>query len=209
MAYSDFTSLNKLKKQFNLSIHEDIDLFSSVSEVKCSDFLAMTLKENIPLALAIDSEKARSEMIVAPILIELRKHFQHKISLFSGTSFNVDSEKGLKGTCDFLISLSPEQLSIIAPVITVVEAKNDNVKSGLAQCIAEMVAAQLFNTAEKRGIDIIYGAVTTGSNWKFLKLTHQQVSIDLNEYYIDNLNKILGILSEPIALCLKNTDADE
>jgi hypothetical protein len=204
MAYSDFTSLNQLKKQFNLTLHEEIDLFSSVPEIKCSDFLAMTLKENIPLALAIDTEKARSEMIVAPILIELRKHFEYQISLFSGTSFNVDSEKGLKGICDFLISLSPEQLSIVAPVITIVEAKNDNVKSGLAQCIAEMVAAQLFNTEEKRDIDVIYGAVTTGSNWKFMTLTHQEVFIDLNEYYIDNINKILGILSEPIARCLKN-----
>ncbi len=207
MAYSDFTSLNQLKKQFNLTLHEEMDLFSSVPEVKCSDFLAMTLKDNIPLALAIDTEKARSEMIVAPILIELRKHFQYKISLFSGTSFNVDSEKGLKGTCDFLISLSPEQLSIVAPVITIVEAKNDNVKSGLAQCLAEMVAAQLFNTGEKRDIDVIYGAVTTGSNWKFMTLTLQEVSIDLNEYYIDNINKILGILSEPIARCLKNGES--
>jgi len=207
MVYSDFTSLNQLKKRFNLTLHEEMDLFSSVPEIKCSDFLAMTLKENIPLALAIDTEKARSEMIVAPILIELRKHFEYQISLFSGTSFNVDSEKGLKGTCDFLISLSPEQLSIVAPVITIVEAKNDNVKSGLAQCLAEMVAAQLFNTEEKRGIDVIYGAVTTGSNWKFLTLTHQEVSIDLNEYYIDNINKILGILSEPIARCLKNKES--
>jgi hypothetical protein len=207
MAYSDFTSLNQLKKQFNLTLHEEMDLFSSVPEIKCSDFLAMTLKENIPLALAIDTEKARSEMIVAPILIELRKHFEYQISLFSGTSFNVDSEKGLKGTCDFLISLSPEQLSIVAPVITIVEAKNDNVKSGLAQCLAEMVAAQLFNTGEKRGIDVIYGAVTTGSNWKFMTLTHQEVFIDLNEYYIDNINKILGILSEPIARCLKNKES--
>jgi len=207
MAYSDFTSLNQLKKRFNLTFHEEMDLFSSVPEVKCSDFLAMTLKENIPLALAIDSEKARSEMIIAPILIDLRKHFQYQISLFSGTSFNVDSEKGLKGTCDFLISLSAEQLSIVAPVITIVEAKNDNLKSGLAQCIAEMVAAQLFNTEEKRDIDVIYGAVTTGSNWKFMTLTHQAVSIDLNEYYIDNIKKILGILSEPIARCLKNKES--
>lgn len=205
MAYSDFTNLSQLKKQFHLNIHEDLELFSSVPEVKCSDFLAMILKENIPLALAINSEKARSEMIVAPILIELRKSFQHQISLFSGTSFNVDFEKGLKGNCDFLISISPTQLSIVAPVITIVEAKNDNVNTGLAQCIAEMLAAQFFNTAEETGIEVIYGAVTTGSIWKFLKLTHQEVFIDLDEYYIDNLNKILGILSEPIALYLKNT----
>jgi transketolase C-terminal domain/subunit len=52
----------------------------------------------------------------------------------------------------------------------IVEAKNENIKGGLGQCVAEMVAAQIFNEREANAIDTIYGAVTTGEIWKFLKL---------------------------------------
>jgi hypothetical protein len=198
MAYSDFTSLNHLKQQFGLTIHEGTDLFATVPERPMSDALRMMLKDNIPLALAIDTEKARSEMIIAPILIELRKQCQNQISLFSGVSFNVDANLGLNGICDFLISKSPEQLFIVAPVITIVEAKNDNIKSGLGQCVAEMVAAQIFNQREGNAVETVYGAVTTGSNWKFLTLTGNIVAVDWQEYYLKEVNKILGILTYPI-----------
>jgi transketolase C-terminal domain/subunit len=106
----------------------------------------------------------------------------------------VDKEKGLTGTCDFIISRSPEQLFIKVPVITIVEAKNDNINRGLGQCVAEMVAAKLFNERGENGISTIYGAVTTGSLWKFLKLENQTIYVDMREYYLVNVGKILGIL---------------
>ena len=46
-------------------LHERSDLFAQVAEVTLSDYLSMTLKENVPLALAINTEKARSELIIA------------------------------------------------------------------------------------------------------------------------------------------------
>ncbi|WP_413163784.1 hypothetical protein ACL6C3_30155 [Capilliphycus salinus ALCB114379] len=157
-----------------------------------------TLEYNIPLALASNSEKARSEMIIAPLLIELRKQLNSQISLFSGIEFNVDEEQGLKGICDFLISRSPELLMMTAPVILIVEAKKENLNAGLGQCVAEMVAARLFNEREENQIKTIYGAVTTGSIWKFIRLQNDTVEIDLGEYFIDNVNKILGILSRGV-----------
>jgi hypothetical protein len=193
MAYSDF-NLSKIQKEFGIKITDKIDLFAQTSEVKPSDFLEQTLKENLTLALAINTEKSRSEMIIAPILIEVRKKIQGKISLFSGTEFNVDSSKGLNGTCDFLLSLDPEQLFIKSPVFTIVEAKKENLNGGLGQCVAEMLAAQIFNEQEGNNIPVIYGAVTTGNIWKFLQLENDQVLIDLTEYMINNLAKILGIL---------------
>nr|WP_242022316.1 hypothetical protein [Trichocoleus sp. FACHB-90] len=144
MAYSQF-SIEGIKNIFGITISEKFGIYNNIPDVNYSTLLAETLQYNIPLALAITSEKARSEMIVTPILIELRKQLSEQISLFSGKKFNVDLEKGLIGFCDFLISKSPEQLLIEAPVITLVEAKNDNIESGLGQCMAEMVAAQLFN----------------------------------------------------------------
>jgi hypothetical protein len=197
MAYSDF-KLSELIKTFGLTLTEAVDLFADVEEVECSDNLAFNLKDSIPLAVAIGTEKARSEMIIVPILLEMKRRLNHQISLFSGTDFNVDFEKGLNGICDFIISLSPEQLFISAPVITLVEAKNDNIKFGLGQCVAEMIAAQLFNEREGNEIQPIYGVVTTGELWKFLKLEGKLVSIDLSNYPVVNANKILGILMNTI-----------
>ncbi len=193
MPYSEFT-LSKVKKIFDLSTSEDADIFASYPEVHCSDYLVQTLKYNVPLSLASNSEKARSEMIIAPILIEISKQLQSRFSLFSGIEFNVDNEKGLNGFCDFIISSSSERLFVNAPVIMLVEAKNENIKGGLGQCIAEMVAAQLFNEREGNQISAIYGIVTSGTNWKFLRLIDKVVEIDLVEYYLTNINKILGII---------------
>ncbi|BAZ87517.1 hypothetical protein [Dolichospermum compactum] len=58
-----------------------------------------------------------------------------------------------------------------------------------------MIAARMFNEREGNNIQTIYGTVTTGTNWKFLNLINQVVEIDLTDYYINNIGKILGILS--------------
>jgi len=196
MAYSDYT-LSEIKEKFQLIIEAETNLFPDVREEKISDSLSEILKENIPLALAIHTEKARSEMIVTPVLIELRKVLNHRISLFSGVEFNVDKEKGLNGVCDYIISLSKEQLYVSSPVISIVEAKNDNIKSGLAQCAAEMIASGMFNEQKGSQIKTMYGIVTTGSNWRFLKLD-DSLYIDVKEYYIEQLGKIMGIMLQII-----------
>ena len=154
--------------------------------------------ENVPLAVAINTEKARSELIVTNILVEIRKRFDRKISFFSGLEFNVDRERDLAGFCDFIVSLSPEQLFLNAPVVTMVEAKNENLMHGLGQCTAEMVAARIFNEQEGNDIPRIYGVVTSGTAWKFIKLENGTVHIDLRDYSIDNPAKIIGILSKMI-----------
>jgi heterodisulfide reductase subunit B len=100
----------------------------------------------------------------------------------------------LRGTCDYILSLSLEQLTVEAPVVVVVEAKNENIKQGINQCIAEMVAAQLFNQERHNAIETVYGVVTTGSAWKFLRLVGTIVYIDWAEYYIKEVERIVGIL---------------
>jgi hypothetical protein len=193
MSYSQFT-LEQIKSDFGITLSEKVGFFAQVPERKYSQLLNETLEYNIPLALSINSEKSRSEMIVTPILIEVRKQLNNQISLFSGKDFNVDAQKGLTGFCDFLISKSNEQLIIESPIITLVEAKNDNIESGLAQCMAEMIAAQLFNQRQNQEIKRIYGVITTGSIWKFMQLEATTITIDLNEYFLVNVDKIIGIL---------------
>jgi hypothetical protein len=198
MAYSDFT-LSKAKKAFALQIEEQLDLFAWVQPAPSSEYLTFTLKENVPLAIAINTEKARSEMIISPILLEVRRQANYQISLFSGAEFNVDSERGLVGFCAFILSRSKQQLMINAPVMAIVEAKNENIKAGLGQCVAEMVAAQLFNRQEGNLTHTIYGSVTTGEIWKFLQLTDSTVSIDLSDYYISkDVEQVLGILHQAV-----------
>ncbi len=194
MPYSAF-SFNKVKKDFNLTVVENQDLFSDVQGVAATDYLTMTLLEHLPLVTAINTEKARSELVIMPVMIEVRRHFKYQISVFSGSEFNVDAEKGLEGRCDFILSYSPEQYEITSPVMTIVEAKNESIKSGLGQCIATMIAAQLFNQRQGIVLDYIYGAVTTGTDWKFLKLCERTIFIDKNDYFIKEIEKILGILT--------------
>ena len=193
MAYSDFT-LKKVKSDFNIQTVENHSLFSKIAELPISDYLAQTLKRNVPLALAINTEKARSELIIINILLEVKEQSSQKISLFSGIDFNVDKEKGLTGFCDYIISGSEEQLYLDAPVIAIVEAKNENIISGLGQCLAEMYAAQLFNQEENHDLYCVYGAVTTGDEWKFVKLENNVAYIDNDLYYISDIKKIIGIL---------------
>ncbi|MEM1169993.1 MAG: hypothetical protein AAGJ08_13185 [Cyanobacteria bacterium P01_H01_bin.35] len=192
MSYSQFT-LETVEQTFGLSIIEKLELFATIPEVQISDFLKQCLAYNTPLALEIATEKARSEMIIAPILIELKQQFESNISLFSGREFNVDSQLGLIGYCDFIISKSPSQLIIKSPVAVIVEAKNDNIQSGLGQCIAEMVAAQILNQRQNNN-QTIYGTVTTGTNWKFMKLFDKVVEVDPNDYFLNDISKLMGIL---------------
>lgn len=194
MAYSEFT-IKAVKVAFGLDIVQHQDLFSGVDPVQIDEYTKRKLEESVPLALAINTEKARSEFIIALVLLELRSCLDNRISLFSGIDFDVDREKRLTGFCDFIISLSTEQLFLTAPVVMVVEAKNENIIAGIGQCLAEMIASQMFNQSEGNGINVVYGVVTTGSVWRFLKLAGNTAFIDKKEYHINAIDRILGILT--------------
>lgn len=192
MAYSQF-SLKDVKQKLNLQVVADQPLFTAIEPYAISDYLKTTLKEFAPLALSINTEKSRSEWIIAPILAELRRILENQISLFSGSTFTVDVDAGLEGQCDYLISLNPEQFYIMAPIITVVEAKKENIIQGLGQCIATMYAAALFNERENNHLPYVYGVVTTGTTWKFIKLLENKAYIDINEYYLKEIEQLIGL----------------
>ena len=193
MAYRDFT-LRKVKDDFSLKLVETGSFVSDFSPAPPSDYLAQTLERNLSMAIAVGTEKARSELLISPILVEVRERLQRQISLFSGTDFTVDASVGLNGICDFLISQSQEQLLIEAPAVMIVEAKKEDLNPGLGQCIAELVAAQRFNQKNERSVTAVYGAVTTGSLWRFLRLSGQMVEIDLADYAVPPVETVLGIL---------------
>lgn len=194
MPYSQFTTLGKVKEAFNLTVVEGIRFLPEIEPIAPTIALQTLLETNLPWAIATSTEKARSEAIINPVLLEVRNILNQQISVFSGEEFNVDAAVGLTGVCDFMISRSPEQLEVEAPVIVMVEAKKGDLKVGLGQCIAEMVAAQKFNEAKGRSISAVYGSVSSGTAWRFLKLEGQIVTIDLTDYPLPTVDKILGFL---------------
>lgn len=197
MSYSNFT-LETVREKFQLETVESANIFANIEPVPPSAALIAELEKKVQLAVAIRTEKARSELIVTNVLVELREQFNRRISLFSGIDFSVDAAEGLTGTCDFLISLSPEQFYLEAPVIVLVEAKNADPTLGIGQCVAEMLAAQRFNQQKGNNIPCVYGATTTGTEWLFLKLEGQKLYIDMSVYAIERCDKILGILSSMV-----------
>jgi hypothetical protein len=193
MPYSEFT-LRKAKLAFGLTTVEAGRFLPPTEPIDPSVYLTESLIEGLPLATATGSEKARSELIISPILVEVRKILQRQVSLFSGEDFTVEPQLGLSGVCDFLISRSPEQILIEAPAVVIVEAKKADLKAGLGQCAAEMVAAQKFNEINNIPIATIYGSVSSGTVWRFLKLESKTLTIDLNDYPVPPVEPLLGML---------------
>ena len=188
MPYDNF-SLSRVKREFNLKTVENKGFFPEIELIEPSFYLKEALNEGLPLAIATGSEKARSELIISPILVEVRK-----ISFFSGQDFTVAPELDLTGVCNFLISRSSEQVFIEAPAVVIIEAKKGDLKPGLGQCAAEMVAAQIFNQQNNIPITRIYGSVTSGTAWRFLKLEGEILNIDLQDYPVPPVEMILGML---------------
>lgn len=193
MSYKDF-DISKVKDKFDLTLVGDECFLPEIEPVSPNPYLLEFLEESIPLAIAMGSDKARSELIISPILFEVRKLLNREISFFSGEEFNVDANLGLTGFCDFIVSLSPEQLCIEAPALVIIEAKKENFKDALGQCIAQMLAAQKFNEKNDESVLVVYGSVTNGNLWSFLKLEEDIVTIDFTEYSIFPVERLLGIL---------------
>jgi hypothetical protein len=197
MAFRDFT-FPEVQDALGVRVTE-ADLFPAVPPATPRTEFAATLRDGVELALAVNTEKARSEFIIAPVLLELRRSLHGSFGLFSGIEFDVDASRGLNGYCDFILTRSPAQLILTAPLIAIVEAKNDNLRAGLGQCIAAMVAALEYNQKTGTPTDAVYGCVTTGEVWQFLRLDGSVVTIDRSRYYIDNVGGILGVLAAIVA----------
>ena len=193
MAYVDF-DLRKVVKSFGLSENDKTDLFPGAESIEPSVFLSGLLDEFVPVALGINTEQARREYIISPILIEAKRRSGVEINVFPGAMLKVDEPKGLTGYCDYLIARSSKLYYLESPIAAVVEAKREDLSSGLGQCAAEMVAIQLFNEKDGKPVPVVYGSVTSGSNWRFLKLEGTNLFIDVKEYFLDDLSRILGIL---------------
>jgi hypothetical protein len=192
MAYNNFT-LETVKSQFSLTIVSD-RFCDSLPTVEPQPEFTIVFSDLFELAEGARTEKAKSELLVTPILAQATKLSGGRVKLFSGEEFNVDQERGLNGFCDFLFSRSNNPYTIDAPVLMLVEAKRGEIEFGWGQCVAEMIAAQLYNRNQEQAIPVIYGCVTSGRLWQFLKLEENRITIDPSSYSLMPVQKILGIL---------------
>lgn len=193
MAYNDF-SLDVVKRQFGLEFEERHGCFADVQSVPVSNLLWLSLDAGLPLALGMKTPKAYSELVIMPVLLEVYRQMEYDLGLFSGVQFDVDFDKGLFGTCDFLLSRSDDLLRVEPPVIAVVEVRNRPMIADIGSCAAKMVAAQAFNARSNNPIPTVYGIITTGVRWNFLRLTGNLVTRDTAKYYIGGWERIVGIL---------------
>lgn len=198
MAYGDFT-LEQAGRLLGAPARLGA-LFPDCQPAEPSPWLRETLeKASQGSLLPLISEKARSEFIVAPILLAARELCNHRFSIYSGQRLDVDPARGLTGECDFILAGTEPVLPLRAPLMVVVEAKKNDIEAGLGQCMAQMVAAAAFNEAAGSAGRPVFGCVTSGEAWQFLKLEAGRTTIDNCRYYIGDVDKILGVLRSATA----------
>jgi hypothetical protein len=199
MAFSDFT-LEQVGQTLGVATRE-ATLFPEARPIEIPGWLLETLNRRTQLSLI--SEKSRSEFIVVPILLASRELSPSPLAIFSGQRLDVDPGRGLVGECDFILAATAAIPPLRAPIATIVEAKKNDIESGLGQCVAQMVAARLFNQAAGRDESSVFGCVTTGEVWQFLQLVEEEALIDSRRYYIDDVGAILSAIQAIVASCTK------
>jgi hypothetical protein len=190
MAYSDFT-LSKLKKEFGLE-QDKVQLFKPIPKLKPSKHLMVDISDG--LEMPKNTEKARSENLVSPILREIYRRNKKKMTLFPGYGLQVDVEKGLNGNCDCIIAGRGNIVELTNPIICLVEAKNGVIEDGYGQCGAEMYAARIYNEELGTPIPEVFGVITNGDDWQFVMLKDNLLVFDEKTISVARLPQILGIL---------------
>ena len=193
MAYTDFT-LQDIKEKFKIS-NQRVRLFPSLKVVRPSERLKNDLID--AQTLPSRTEKAKSELIVSPVLKEVWRKQGKYFTIYSGEILNADAANGLNGECDFILAKDIGAYSINYPISQIVEAKRNDLDLGVPQCAAQMIGAKLFNKRQGVEIETIYGCVTTGDEWLFMKLGND-LEIDNHVYYINKLSEILGVFQHII-----------
>jgi hypothetical protein len=190
--YSSY-SFKSVKKKFGLKTVRK-RLFQSLQPVQPTELLLATLQRAAKMTIA--SEKSRSEWIVAPILMEVKYLNADKMNILSGENLDVDKEQSLTGECDFIFVRDPDMETVESPIFCLVEAEKNDITGGTGQCIAQMIGARMMNEQDGIHFPTIYGCVTTGSDWQFLKLEGQLVTLEENLKYINELPQLLGFFQQ-------------
>ncbi|MCZ2340509.1 MAG: hypothetical protein LC104_01775 [Bacteroidales bacterium] len=188
--YNQFT-LQKAIADFGLVLGSVRNLFPQVKPVPVAAPVRLRLRAFADLAT---SEAGRAHYLIAPLIGEVYLAGEDRVALFPAARFDVDDAAGLTGICDFILGKPPQAPIVTSPVLMIVEAKNEDIVGGLGQCAAAMVAAQRFNRARNPDIDTIFGVVSDGERWRFLRLSAAALDLERTDRLISDPDQIYGIL---------------
>ena len=194
MAYSDFT-LKQLRKDFGVSNKIKPVFDANIVSLQPSESLkkAIITAEQLPLR----TEKAKSELLVLPILLDIWERNEHFFTIYSGENLNADKSKGLTGECDFILARDVDSYEINLPIISIVEAKKDDIEQGVAQCASQLLGARIYNE-ESTPVEVLYGCVTNSREWRFLRLKGSEIEVHPELFYITEIGRILGAFQQII-----------
>jgi hypothetical protein len=201
LPYPDFT-LESAEARFAV-VAVPGDLFPNLAPLPVPDWLRDLLARGQAVA-ALVSEKARSEFLVAPVLLACRDLVSGDLSIYSGQRLDVAAELGLTGECDYILALTPPVPRLRAPLVTVLEAKRGDIELGLGQCVAQMVGARLFNEQAGCPPRPIFGVVTAGESWQFLRLEGATVTLHRERLFIAGVGGVLGALKSILSAAVVN-----
>jgi hypothetical protein len=201
LPYPDFT-LESAEARFAV-VAVPCDLFPNLAPLPVPDWLRDLLARGQAVA-ALVSEKARSEFLVAPVLLACRDLVSGDLSIYSGQRLDVAAELGLTGECDYILALTPPVPRLRAPLVTVLEAKRGDIELGLGQCVAQMVGARLFNEQAGCPPRPIFGVVTAGESWQFLRLEGATVTLHRERLFIAGVGGVLGALKSILSAAVVN-----
>lgn len=201
MGYDNFKKIRQIKAKFGTPFLS-VELFqeADITPIQPSEWLTISLKR--AYSSPPTNEKSKSERLVSPILLEVLDKYQDQIAFFSGEEVNISAKDNLAGPCDFFFALTPPSPLLEAPIITIAEAKDEDLDWGTAQCSAQLYAANLFNQQEGKNIPVLYGCATTGTEWIFIKYENNIFHIDKKS--ITNLPEVLGTLDWIIQFFINN-----
>lgn len=191
MAYTDFT-LADIQTRFAIR-NRVKPLFDPLPPLTPSAWLQTTLQA--VMELPVRTEKAKSEAIVFPILLELRNRNNKFFTIYSGDILNADPSRGLNGECDFILTKDTGSFDINYPIMQIVEAKRNDLELGVPQCAAQLIGARIFNEAKGVSIPQLVGCVTTGDEWLFIRL-NDWLEIDRRKYYLNELGELLAVFQQ-------------
>ena len=160
-SFSQVTRI-ELQKEFGLSIDQG-KFLPSVEPLPVPSWLVTVLSFRKESLATMRTEKSISEALIAPVLMAVEDKFRDKISIFSGEPLVTEV---LSGICDFLITKDPTAFDPEGGYFVLVESKKQDLLSGVPRCVAEMYAAQILNGND----DTVYGCVSIGVEWLFIKL---------------------------------------
>lgn len=143
--------------------------------------LQQVIKRNLRRVKLL-SEDARKQAIIAPILLEVCEITQTQLNI----EYPINVSEQLKGSLDYYIDKGKTLL--------VIEAKQADLSRGFIQLAVELIALDQWINSDN---PILYGAVTTGEDWRFAtyKRQEKQITEDFKLYRVpEELTELIKIL---------------